>query len=75
MYTKERRGGGGLYLGEDEEQHEVRQVEEPVVQDRAPEVAGLLVEPALGESEEEEGKKCGVGEWLRKVVGGREKNG
>ena len=46
-----------------------------MIQDRAPEVPGFAVEPALGEAEEEERKKGGVGEGLRKVVCGGEKNG
>ena len=46
-----------------------------MVQDRAPEVAGLAVKPALGESEEEKGEEGGVGEGLREVVCGGEEDG
>ena len=65
----------GLRLGQDEQQHEVRQVEESVIQDCAPEAAGLLVKPALGEAEEEKGDECRVGPRLGKVVGGGEEDG
>ena len=64
-----------LCLGQDKEQHEVRQVEEPVVQDRAPEVTGLPVKPALGESEEEKGDKRRVRPRLGEIVRRGEENG
>ena len=62
-------------LGQDEQQHEVRQVEESVVQDRAPEASGLLVEPALGESEEEKGDERRVRPGLGEIVRGGEESG
>lgn len=64
-----------LCFGEDKQQHKVRQVEEPVVQDRAPEAVGLAVEPALGEAEEEKGDERRVRPGLEEVVGGGEEDG
>jgi len=60
-------------LGDEEEENEIRQVEEGVVQHRTPDAVGLPVEPALGEAEEEERDERCIRPGLRDVVRGGEK--
>ena len=74
MYVR-RMGLRRSCLGQDEEQDEVRQVEERVVEDCTPEAACFMVEPALGKTEKEKRDEGGVGEGLEEVVRGGEKGG